>query len=94
MTDKPLSAAQARALTSGRKPVRTTSPPNKYTLTDNGAVVLKDAVLKEIKAFLPNTAEHLLIKRLGSGERDVKRLTRKPDGKAPRRPMNANYTKK
>jgi hypothetical protein len=94
VTDKPLSAAQARALTSGRKPVSTRDPPNKYTLTDNGVTVLRDAVLKEIKAFLPNTAEHLLVKRLGSGERDVKRLTRKPDGKGPRRPVNSNYTKK
>ena len=94
MTDKPLSAAQARALTSGRKPVRTTAPPNKYTLTDNGEVVLHQALLKEVKAFLPNTPEHLLTKRLGSGERDVKRLTRKPDAKTARRPMNANYTKK
>jgi hypothetical protein len=81
VTDKPLSAAKARSLTCGRKPVSDRSPPKKYTLTMDGVIVLKDATLGQIKVFLPNTAEHLLTKRLAAGERDVRRLARKPDKK-------------
>lgn len=74
-----LSAAQASRSVKSRRPASDKPAPTRYTLRKNGEPVLQDALYRDVRAFLPKTPEHLLVKRLATGERDVDRLTRKPD---------------
>ena len=57
-------------------------------IEDHLGIELFDRSKKPVQ-MRPTTAEHLLTKRLAAGEREVARLTRKPDSKTgKRRPDN------